>query len=258
MTPERHAMSSDHLLQARGIVKRFGETTVLHGIDLDIADGEFVSVMGPSGCGKSTLLYAISGMDAPTEGSVMFDGVELTARSPKELAHLRLTRMGFVFQQIHLLKNLTLLDNIVLPGHLAGLASRDELTARARDLMERTGIATIADHDISQASGGQLQRVGICRALINDPRIVFGDEPTGALDSTAAREIMDILAELNASGTTVMIVTHDPGVAARTDRLVYLRDGLVHDEFDLTGVQGSPVDREIAVQQWLQGQRAAA
>ena len=214
-------------LSGRGIVKRFGSTTVLHGVDVDIQEGEFVSIMGPSGCGKSTLLYAISGMDAPSEGTVELDGVELTALSQKELAELRLTRMGFVFQQIHLLKNLSLLDNVVLPAHLARLAPRDELTRRAMALMERMGVAHLADHDISEASGGQLQRVGICRALINNPRILFADEPTGALDSTSAAEGLDILTELNAEGTTVVMVTHDAAVAARTDRVIEMRDGRV-------------------------------
>jgi energy-coupling factor transporter ATP-binding protein EcfA2 len=135
--------------------------------------------------------------------------------------------MGFIFQHVYLLKNLCLLDNVVLPAYLAGLAPREELNERALALMERTGVADLADRDVSEASGGQLQRIGICRALINQPTILLGDEPTGALDSTAAAEIMDILGELNAEGTTIMLVTHDAKVAARTDRVLYMVDGRI-------------------------------
>ncbi|GAA4896414.1 ABC transporter ATP-binding protein [Tessaracoccus lubricantis] len=215
------------VLTARNLVKRFGDTTVLHGVDVDIHEGEFVSIMGPSGCGKSTLLYALSGMDVPTEGTVELDGTVLTGLPQKELARLRLTRMGFVFQQVHLLRNLTLLDNVVLPAHLAGLAPRDELAARAMELMARTGVAHLANHDISQASGGQLQRVGICRALVNRPRVLFADEPTGALDSTSAAEVLDILTELNEDGMTIVMVTHDVGVASRTHRVIEMGDGRI-------------------------------
>ena len=240
------------ILQARGLTKTFGENTVLHSVDLEVREGEFVSVMGPSGSGKSTLLYNISGMDTMSSGSVLFDGHDLATLSQKELARLRLTSMGFVFQHVHLLKNLCLLDNVVLPAYLAGLAPREELNARALALMDRTGVADLAPRDISEASGGQLQRVGICRALMNEPTIVFGDEPTGALDSTASAEIMDILGELNAEGTTVMLVTHDAKVAARTDRVLYMVDGsIVRDRdqgrFDGTGLE----ERHADVAEWL-------
>jgi putative ABC transport system ATP-binding protein len=215
------------VLDARGLTKAFDGHTVLQGLDLQVRDGEFISVMGPSGSGKSTLLYNISGMDTMTAGSVRFVGQELGTLSPKELARLRLTTMGFVFQHVYLLKNLCLLDNVVLPAYLAGLAPRDELNERALALMERTGVADLADRDVSEASGGQLQRIGICRALINRPTILLGDEPTGALDSTAAAEIMDILGELNAEGMTIMLVTHDAKVAARSSRVLYMVDGRI-------------------------------
>jgi putative ABC transport system ATP-binding protein len=220
-------MTTATILDAHALTKAFQGHTVLHGVDLEIHDGEFVSVMGPSGSGKSTLLYDISGMDTLTSGSVMFGGQDLAALSQKQLARLRLTTMGFIFQHVHLLKNLCLLDNIVLPAYLAGLAPREELNERAMALMKRTGVADLADRDVSEASGGQLQRVGICRALINQPAILLGDEPTGALDSTAAAEIMDILGELNAEGTTIMLVTHDAKIAARTDRVLYMVDGRI-------------------------------
>jgi putative ABC transport system ATP-binding protein len=240
------------ILHAQGLTKAFDGHTVLHGVDLRVGDGEFVSVMGPSGSGKSTLLYNISGMDTMTSGSVMFAGHDLAALSQKELARLRLTSMGFIFQHVHLLKNLCLLDNVVLPAFLAGLAPREELNARALGLMERTGVAELAERDISEASGGQLQRVGICRALINDPTILFGDEPTGALDSTASAEIMDILGELNGEGTTVMLVTHDAKVAARTDRILYMVDGRIVRDRDQDRYDGTGLDeRHAEVAQWL-------
>ncbi|WP_256842134.1 ABC transporter ATP-binding protein [Ornithinimicrobium cryptoxanthini] len=240
------------LLQATGLTKSFDRHTVLHGIDLQVDHGEFLSVMGPSGSGKSTLLYTISGMDTISAGAVSFEGQDLTAMSQKQLARLRLTSMGFIFQHVHLLKNLCLLDNVVLPAYLAGLAPRDELNERALQLMERTGVAELADRDVSEASGGQLQRIGICRALINAPTILFGDEPTGALDSTAATEIMDILAELNTDGMTLMLVTHDPRVAARTDRVLYMVDGQIVGDRRQGRHDGTDLDqRQTELSQWL-------
>lgn len=246
------------MLQARALTKAFDGHTVLHGVDLQVHAGEFVSVMGPSGSGKSTLLHTISGMDTMTSGDVTFAGQELAPLSQKQLARLRLTSMGFVFQHVHLLKNLCLLDNVVLPAYLAGLVPREELNERARSLMARTGVAELADRDVSEASGGQLQRVGICRALINQPTILFGDEPTGALDSTAAAEIMDDLAALNTDGMTIMLVTHDPKVAARTDRVLYMVDGRIVGDRDQGRYTGEDLEqRQAAVTTWLVAQDRA-
>lgn len=243
------------VLDAQGLTKSFDGQTVLREVDLQVRAGEFLSVMGPSGSGKSTLLYNISGMDAMSAGSVRFAGQELAGLREKELARLRLTTIGFIFQHVYLLKNLCLLDNVVLPAYLAGLASRQELNERARWLMERTGVADLAERDASEASGGQLQRIGICRALINQPTILLGDEPTGALDTTAATEIMDILGELSAEGTTIMLVTHDSKVAARTERVLYMLDGrIVADReqgtFDQTGLD----QRHAKLTEWLLSQ----
>lgn len=240
------------VLDARGVTKAFDGNTVLHEVDLHIRDGEFIAVMGPSGSGKSTLLYTISGMDTMTSGTAVLDGHELAGLNQRQLAHLRLTTMGFVFQHVHLLKNLCLLDNVVLPAYLAGSAPRKELNERALALMERTGVAQLADRDISEASGGQLQRVGICRALINNPIILLCDEPTGALDSTAAGEVMDIIGELNAEGMTVMLVTHDPRIAARTDRLLYMVDGRIVGDRRQGRYVGTDADqRQAELTQWL-------
>ncbi len=230
------------LLQARDITKRFGLNQVLHGIDLDINAGEFVSVMGPSASGKSTLMHIVSGMDAPTSGTVRLDGVELNTLNGRELAQRRLTQMGFVFQQVHLLKNLDLLDNIILPAFLAGLAPRPALVDKALALMGRMGIADVARRDISQASGGQLQRVGICRAMINDPPMLFCDEPTGALDSTAASGVMEILSGLHREGTALMVITHDAHVAAHAERVLQVADGRITSDLHLGDVD--PCDYE--------------
>lgn len=217
------------------IVKTFGagaeKRRVLDQVSVEVNAGEFVAIMGPSGSGKSTLLFALSGMDSVDSGSVMFDGVPFSQLGDDELADLRRTKMGFVFQQPTLLKNLNILDNIILPSMRNGYKNGAGVTTKAKALMEKTGIGGLAMRDITQASGGQLQRVGICRALMSDPKIIFGDEPTGALNSTSANEIMRLLADIHRSGTTIMLVTHDVGVAAKTERVLYIFDGKIAGEY---------------------------
>ena len=219
-------------LRARPLSKSY-LSPVLRDLDLEVEQGQFVAIMGPSGSGKSTLLHSLSGMDRPDAGSVLLGGTDITSLNEKELAALRLTRFGFVFQQAHLMTTLCLLDNIVLPGFLAGLRPRPEVTARGKELMERMGIADLAASGVTEVSGGQLQRAGICRALINDPGIVFADEPTGALNSTTALQILDLLGEIHASGTTLVMVTHDTQVAARADRVLVLVDGRIMEDLSL-------------------------
>lgn len=251
-TPQADQPHAAPLLRASGVRKSFpvdgGSITVLHGVDLSIRDSEFVAIMGPSGSGKSTLLYALSGMDTIDEGSVLLDGVELTTLGSDELADARRERMGFVFQQPTLLRDLSLLDNIVLTSALDRVGTPAEREARAKELMVRAGIWELRDRMTSQVSGGQLQRAGICRALMRRPVIVFGDEPTGALNSRSAIEIMDLLGELNADGTTMLLVTHDVTVAARTDRVVFMIDGLVADELvlDMAGPDSARVQAVTA------------
>ena len=178
--------------------------------------------MGPSGSGKSTLLYNISGMDQMSSGSVKIGGKEISCMK-EALAKLRLTEIGFIFQQSNLLRNLNLFDNIILSAYLAKCESKKIVNKRALALMGKMGISDIASHYITEASGGQLQRVSICRALINNPNIIFADEPTGALNLKSTEEVMQILLNINRDGTTIMLVTHDVKVAAKTERVLLWR-----------------------------------
>ncbi|HZH61694.1 MAG TPA: ABC transporter ATP-binding protein, partial [Metabacillus sp.] len=191
-----------HIVEAKRLNKKVAlgtdnELHILKDINLDIEKGEFVSVMGPSGSGKSTLLYNISGMDRMSSGSVSFNGSEIGSMKEEKLAQLRLKKMGFIFQDSNLLKNLSLIDNVMFPALVSKEADKNAVYQKAKKLMKMTGIEKLADNQITQGSGGQLQRVAICRELINDPDILFGDEPTGALDSKSSADIMAILAEIN-------------------------------------------------------------
>ncbi|MFL1675884.1 ABC transporter ATP-binding protein [Paenibacillus dendritiformis] len=231
------------------IVKSFGEgdekRNVLDGVSVEINEGEFVAVMGPSGSGKSTLMFALSGTDGVNGGKVVVDGRDLSEIGENELSDIRRTKMGFVFQQPTMLKNLNILDNIILPSMRSNRKNAAKITEKARALMKRTGIAELEKRDITQVSGGQLQRAGICRALMNSPRIIFGDEPTGALNSQSAQEIMDLFSEINAEGTAVMLVTHDAKVAARTERIMFMRDGTIVSDLQLPKFDGTNMDGRI-------------
>lgn len=241
------------MIKVHNVCKKIGETEILRNIDFQIKKGEFVAIMGQSGCGKSTLLYSISGMDRPTGGEVVFEGQNLVEFSEKEMETLRLERMGFIFQKANFLKNLSIEDNIVFPVFQAGKRSRSEIVREAEALMERMGILQIAKKDIRKVSGGQLQRAAICRAMINHPAILFGDEPTGALNSSATREVMDIINGINGEGTTVLLVTHDAKVAARADRVIYLEDGSIKEMFDLGKyVETTVTQREEKLKVWLE------
>lgn len=229
-------------------------TQVLTGIDLSVRQGEFLAVMGASGSGKSTLLYCISGMDRPTGGEVHLGDVDLTELSERELSHTRLTKMGFIFQQAYFLSNFNLRDNILLPALKAQPKGRTEVEARVDAMLERFDIAHVADHGITQVSGGQLQRASICRALATQPAVLFADEPTGALNSSMTLEVMDALTDVHCDGTTIMMVTHDPACAARADRVVYLRDGTLVDEQELGAWQAADTARrEDQLLTWLRG-----
>ena len=246
----------EKLLKVNSLCKTYilkgSSNNVLRNVDLEIEAGEFVCVMGPSGSGKSTLLYTVSGMDAMTSGSVIFDGKDISKLDKKELAALRLNEMGFIFQQMYMLKKLCILDNILLPGFRSG-ADRKAVRERAEELMRRLGIIDCAEREITEVSGGQLQRACLCRALINDPKMIFADEPTGALNSRAAEEVMHELTEANRCGTTVLMITHSVRVAAQCGRVLYLMDGDIQGELEL-GVLENESElpaRERKLNNWL-------
>ncbi len=242
----------ENILQVEGLEKEFSSVKILKGINFTLTSGEFVAIMGQSGSGKSTLLYTISGMDKATKGDIYFDGENIATLNDDQMSHLRLNKMGFIFQKSHLLRTLSIQDNIILPGFKSKTKTRKQVTEYAQELMKRTGIDHISGHDINKVSGGQLQRAAICRALINDPKIIFGDEPTGSLNSSSSKEIMDIINEINQTGTTIMLVTHDPKVAARADRVIFLSDGNITDEMIQGKYQEKDFsDREKTMIHWL-------
>jgi putative ABC transport system ATP-binding protein len=245
------------ILDVQNLSKSFEDTQVLNNINFKVDEGEFIAIMGPSGSGKSTLLYSISGMDRPTSGDVLFCGKDISKLDDEKISEIRLNQMGFIFQHSYLLKNLTIRDNIVLPGFKSGKLPREQVNQNADALMAKTGIASVADHDIKKVSGGQLQRAAICRALINQPDILFGDEPTGALNSSTTREVMDIINAINTEGTTVIIVTHDARVASRASRVIFLIDGNIHDELALGKYKVDEEEkssREKRLSEWLEKQ----
>ena len=216
------------------------QNNVLRNVSFSIEDGEMVGIMGPSGSGKSTLLYTVSGMDRMTAGSVSFDGKELSDLNDNEMADVRLDDMGFIFQQMYMMKNLSILDNIILPAVKSRKCreSRNDTEKRGRALMRKLGIEETADNDINEVSGGQLQRACICRSMINNPKVIFADEPTGALNRTASDEVMDEMVGLNKEGTTIMLVTHDVKVASRCSRVLYIVDGNIQGEYKLGNFEG--------------------
>lgn len=241
------------MIEVNGLCKNYEETEILKNIHLKIQNGEFVAIMGQSGCGKSTLLYCVSGMDRLTTGEVLFEGEKWSELSEREMERRRLTKMGFIFQKANFLKNLSIKDNITFPALQAKQYEKKEIMQKADRLMQKMDIAHVANHDIRKVSGGQLQRAAICRALMNDPDILFGDEPTGALNSSATKEVMDILNQINQEGTAILLVTHDAKVAARADRVIYLEDGCVKHELLLGKyVQASLNEREEKLKHWLE------
>ena len=231
------------------------QNNVLKNVNFSVEEGEMIAIMGPSGSGKSTLLYTVSGMDKMTAGEVLFCGKELSKMSDKELSEIRLNEMGFVFQQMYMLKNLTILDNIILPAMQAKSkeTKRGEIVERGHELMRKLDIIDIADNDINEVSGGQLQRACICRSIINNPKIIFADEPTGALNKQSADEVMDELVKLNNEGTTIMLVTHDTKVASKCSRIMYIVDGNIKGEYNLGKCESSSQmrERERALNNWL-------
>lgn len=227
------------------------QINVLRNVNLKVEEGEMVAIMGPSGSGKSTLLYSISGMDRPTSGTVKFDNTDISKIKENELADIRLDKMGFVFQQMYMMKNLNILDNVILPAMESKKGgSKKDKVQRGEELLRKLGIIDVADNDINEVSGGQLQRACIARSMINSPKILFADEPTGALNRTSSQEVMDELVKLNKEGTTVMMVTHDSKVASRCSRVLYIVDGNIKGEYK-TDDSLNDKDRERNLNNWL-------
>ena len=220
------------LLQGQSIFKSFGKgdalTHVLKGVDMNLEAGEFVAIMGKSGCGKSTLLNLLSTLDQTDKGQIFFEGKDISQLSDDEAAKLRLESFGFVFQMPRMVKNLTILDNILLPS-LTYKKDKEAAKQQALALMNEIGISDLADKRISQVSGGQLQRAGICRALINNPGLIFADEPTGALDSKSGQEVMKLFSKYHQAGKTILMVTHDMALAAKAQRVLIMKDGLIKE-----------------------------
>lgn len=244
------------VLSAKGLCKSFahngGQVHILSHVDFDLYEGDFTVIMGASGSGKSTLLYALSGMDRATAGEVIYDGRNIVKAKEKELAKLRYTDFGFIFQQMHLVSNLTLFENVVVPGYLNKSRSAAEVRKRADKLFEQMSVSHIKDHLPTQVSGGEQQRCAVARAVINSPRVLFADEPTGALNRKNTTDVLDLLTQLNKDGQSVLMVTHDMRAALRANRILYIEDGKIIGELTLPPYDtNGEKSREAQVNAWL-------
>lgn len=244
------------ILSANGLCKSFahngGQVHVLSQVDLELYEKDFTVIMGASGSGKSTLLYALSGMDRATAGQVLYDGENIVDAGEKKLAALRHSDFGFIFQQMHLISNLSLFENIVVPGYLNKKTSASQINARAEELLQMMGLSHIKSHLPSQVSGGEQQRCAIARAVISSPKLLFADEPTGALNRKNTTEVLNLLTDLNRSGQSILMVTHDIRAALRATRLLYLEDGKIVGELPLPDYNPEEEkSRETQVNAWL-------
>lgn len=244
------------ILSAKGLCKSFahngGQVHILSHIDFDLYEGDFTIVMGASGSGKSTLLYALSGMDRATAGQVLYDGKDLAALNEKRLAQLRCRDFGFIFQQMHLISNLSLYENVAVSGYLNKEQSAATVRQKTAELLEKMNISHIKTHLPSQVSGGEQQRCAIARAVINTPRLLFADEPTGALNRKNTTEVLNLLTKLNKEGQSLLMVTHDLKAALRASRILYLEDGKITGELSLPPYrQEDEKSREAQVNAWL-------
>src|SRR6478735_3814301 len=225
------------LIELRNVTKRYrvGEQEIdaLAGIDLDIDQGEFAAIIGPSGSGKSTLMHLLGCLDTPTTGTMKIDGIDVSRASENRLAEMRNQKIGFVFQAFNLLNKFNVLQNVELPMIYSSIPAKDR-KQRALDAIERVGLTQRVHNTPLQLSGGQMQRVAIARALVNDPKIIFADEPTGNLDSHTGELILQLFRKLSTEGRTIILVTHDPEIAALTPRRIEIRDGKIADKVDET------------------------
>lgn len=244
------------LLSARDLCRSFanngGQNHVLDNVTLDLYEGDFTVIMGASGSGKSTLLYCLSGMDSMTSGEVRYKQENISNLNEKKMAALRVKEFGFVFQQSHLVSNLTLFENVVVPGFLDRGKSGEEVRNRAIELLEQMNIREAKDRLPSQVSGGEAQRAAIARAVIGNPGIVFADEPTGALNRKNTEDVLNLLTELNQKGQSILMVTHDVHASVRANRLLYLEDGKIGGEMSMPDFTPEEArSREVQITAWL-------
>ncbi len=247
---------SANALEVRGLRRTFeayedegAPVRALRGIDVSVAEGEFVAIMGPSGCGKSTLLNLVAGLDTPTEGTISVGGEDVTDLNEDDLAQFRRKHVGIVFQFFNLLEGISVLENVTLPSIIAG-AARKAAEGRAKDLLDLLGISDKASKLPGALSGGQRQRLSIARALANEPTLLLADEPTGSLDSAGGAEILELLRRLHASGQTIVLVTHADEVAEAAGRIVRMRDGRIDLGIDETpGGSGDPVFGALVIEE---------
>lgn len=244
------------ILSAKDLCKSFahngGQLHVLSHVNLELYEGDFTVIMGASGSGKSTLLYALSGMDRATAGEVMYQGSDLVKMKEKELAKLRYTDFGFIFQQMHLVSNLSLFENVAVPGYLNKNVSAQEVKNRVDELLEQMSVSHIKTHLPSQVSGGEQQRCAVARAVVNSPKLLFADEPTGALNRKNTIDVLNLLTELNHDGQSVLMVTHDIRATLRANRILYIEDGKIIGELTLPPYQPEEEkSRETQVNAWL-------
>lgn len=244
------------ILSARGLCKSFAhngeQLHILSHIDFDLYEEDFTVIMGASGSGKSTLLYALSGMDRTTAGEILYQGADLVKMKEKDLAKLRYTDFGFIFQQMHLVSNLTLFENVAVSGYLNKKKSVVEVKQYANELLEQMSVSHIKTHLPVQVSGGEQQRCAVARAVVNSPSILFADEPTGALNRKNTTDVLNLLTKLNQDGQSVLMVTHDLHAALRASRLLYLEDGKIIGELTLSPYVASEAQsREAQVNAWL-------
>lgn len=244
------------ILEAKKLCKSFAsegvQNHVLNDLDIKIYEGDFTVIMGSSGSGKSTLLYSLSGMDKPTSGAVIYKDEDITNYSEKKMASLRAYEFGFVFQQIHLVSNLSILENVLVPGYMNKNMTADEVKQHAINLLKQMNVSEAKDRIPSQVSGGEAQRGAIVRALINNPVLLFADEPTGALNRKHSQDVLSLLTEVNKEGQSILMVTHDLKAALRANRLIYLEDGRICGELELPYYdEENAKSREAQVNAWL-------
>jgi putative ABC transport system ATP-binding protein len=244
------------ILSAKGLCKSYahngGQSHILQHIDLDLYEGDFTVIMGASGSGKSTLLYSLSGMDKATAGKVMYENRDIATMKEKELSKLRQTDFGFIFQHMHLVSNLTLFENIAVAGYLDKNTRANDVKTRTEELLKKMGISHIKAHLPSQVSGGEQQRCAIARAVVANPKLLFADEPTGALNRKNTNEVLCLLTELNKAGQSILMVTHDMKAALRATRILYLEDGKIIGELTLPPYNENEIkSRETQVSAWL-------